>query len=148
MTNIDDIKLGGARQKNGHKLNCTCHICMNMKNKAHRGGYTADAEKQMEGGSKKKNGHRAKCACPICKNMQKKTHHRGGAVEEEEPVEEDEDADAMVGGKSKRRKRSRISSRKSSRKRKGNGHKPTCKCPICKNMRKSKQYTTTKRRRP
>jgi hypothetical protein len=66
------IKLGGAKRKNGHKMNCHCHICENMKNKAKRGGYQADLEKeqlQMMGGSKKKNGHKPNCSCPICKNM-------------------------------------------------------------------------------
>ena len=66
------IKLGGAKRKNGHKMNCDCHICENMKNKAKRGGYAKDVEneelKQM-GGSKKKNGHKPDCGCPICKNM-------------------------------------------------------------------------------
>lgn len=57
MTNIDDIKLGGAKKKNGHKATCTCHICENMKNKAKRGGYTEEMEKKSEylkGGYKKK----------------------------------------------------------------------------------------------
>jgi hypothetical protein len=66
------IKLGGAKRKNGHKMNCDCHICENMKNKAKRGGYAKDVEKEelnQMGGSKKKNGHKPDCDCPICKNM-------------------------------------------------------------------------------
>jgi len=66
------IKLGGAKRKNGHKMDCDCHICDNMKNKAKRGGYRKDAEKEelkKIGGSKKKNGHNPNCTCPICKNM-------------------------------------------------------------------------------
>ena len=39
------LKLGGAKRKNGHKMNCDCHICDNIKNKAKRGGYREDAEK-------------------------------------------------------------------------------------------------------
>lgn len=80
-TNIDDIKLGGARRKNGHKLTCTCHICENMKNKAKRGGYKEEVEMEQEkmmGGSKKKNGHRKNCKCPICKNMAHSKKHKGG----------------------------------------------------------------------
>ena len=38
-------QLGGAKRKNGHKANCSCHICENMKNKAKRGGYQEDVEK-------------------------------------------------------------------------------------------------------
>ena len=76
------IKLGGAKRKNGHKMNCDCHICENMKNKAKRGGYEEDAEKEaikQMGGSKKKNGHKPDCGCPICKNMRnaKKTVKSG-----------------------------------------------------------------------
>jgi hypothetical protein len=66
------MKLGGAKRKNGHKMNCDCHICENMTNKAKRGGYQEDAEKaalKQMGGSKKKNGHKPNCTCPICKNM-------------------------------------------------------------------------------
>ena len=37
--------MGGAKRKNGHKSTCSCHICENMKNKARRGGYRADAQK-------------------------------------------------------------------------------------------------------
>ena len=33
------------------------------------------------------------------------------------------------------------------RKRKGNGHKQTCKCPICKNMRKGRTKKSGSRRR-
>ena len=36
---VNSLKLGVAKRKNGHKSNCTCHICENMKNKAKKGGY-------------------------------------------------------------------------------------------------------------
>jgi len=186
---INQSKLAGGKRKNGHKYNCVCHICENMKNKAKRGGYQADIEKKMMGDSKKKNGHRMDCSCPICKNMKNsKRHHtsksgrktkkmRGGEggkgeeevtegeekevtegeekevteegeekevteegeekevteegdemseegemPEEEEMLEEKETEMPPMGGKNKR----------------GNGHKPGCQSPICKNMRKKK----------
>lgn len=109
-----EAQLGGARRKNGHKTSCSCHICDNMKNKAKRGGYNDDVEKEMikqMGGSNKKNGHKPNCSCPICKNM-KHAKKKGGA-----------DEDVKQGG----------------RKKKGNGHKANCKCPICKNMSKNKK---------
>lgn len=109
-----EAQLGGARRKNGHKTCCSCHICDNMKNKAKRGGYEEDAEKEMikrMGGSNKKNGHKPNCGCPICKNM-KNAKKQGGA-----------DEDVKEGG----------------RKKKGNGHKANCTCPICKNMAKNKK---------
>ena len=111
-------QLGGAKRKNGHKANCSCHICENMKNKAKRGGYEADAEKEqikLMGGSKKKNGHKPNCACPICKNM--KNAKKGG---DEKPYDDTDSKNdlGITGGK------------------KSNGHKATCGCPICKNMKK------------
>ena len=117
-------QLGGARRRNGHKANCTCHICENMKNKAKRGGYQEDAEKlamKMNGGSKKKNGHKMNCTCPICKNM--KNAKRGGDGDEEDYMEEDQEKEVsdFEGGR---------------RSKKSNGHKMNCKCPICKNMMK------------
>jgi hypothetical protein len=124
-----EAQLGGARRKNGHKSNCTCHICENMKNKAKRGGYGEDIEKEQlkkMGGSKKKNGHKPDCGCPICKNMKNKAKKgkRGGAEDDsEEMVVEEVENEPFEGG----------------RKKKGNGHKADCKCPICKNMKKSKK---------
>jgi hypothetical protein len=120
-----EAQLGGARRKNGHKTNCTCHICENMKNKAKRGGYEEDIEKEQlkkMGGSKKKNGHKPDCGCPICKNM-KSAKKRGGDNNEVEEIVEETEIKLMEGG----------------RKKKGNGHKADCKCPICKNMKKSKK---------
>jgi hypothetical protein len=174
---INDSKLVGGKRKNGHKANCSCHICENMKNKAKRGGYEEEVEKEKEnmmGGSKKKNGHRKACKCPICKNM-KNSKKRGGGKssrrtrkrrgggddddekeeenatesesesdseieeekeenkeeedkeeedkEEEDKEEEDKEEEDMKGGRKKKR---------------GNGHKANCQCPICKNMRKKK----------
>jgi len=147
---INQHKLVGGKRKNGHKFNCTCHICENMKNKAKRGGYEEEVEKEKEkmmGGSKKKNGHRMDCNCPICKNMRnskrnkssksgRKTKKMRGGDNEEDMNEADmneadmnepdmkveEEAIPSMGGKKKR----------------GNGHKPGCQCPICKNMRKKK----------
>lgn len=121
-TDINEVKLGGAKRKNGHKSNCTCHICENMMKKAKRGGYEEEAEKEeekMAGGSKKKNGHRSNCNCPICKNMR---NAKKGGADDDESSSSDEESVPQEGGKKK----------------KGNGHKANCKCPICKNMRKGK----------
>ena len=114
-------ELGGAKRKNGHKANCKCHICENMKNKAKRGGYEEDAEKEKlkkMGGSKKKNGHKPNCGCPICKNM--KNAKKGG---DDKPYDDEESKNdlAITGGKKGK---------------KSNGHKANCASPICKNMKK------------
>ena len=131
VMNTNIAKLGGAKRKNGHKSNCTCHICENMKNKAKRGGYKEDAEKEeikKMGGSKKKNGHKPNCKCPICKNM--KHAKKGGYNDDESEGEYDEmdknDSGVTGGKRGKRGKRGK----------KSNGHKAICKCPICKNMKK------------
>jgi len=126
---INEVKLMGGKRKNGHKMDCSCHICHNMKNKAKRGGYEEEEEKAEElkkGGSKKKNGHRMNCKCVICKNMSKSK--KGGSEEESDSDEEKSESDEEekkeeTGGRKKR----------------GNGHKMNCQCPICKNMRKSKK---------
>ena len=96
-----------------------------------------------QGGKKKRkgNGHKSTCKCPICKNMKMK---KGGAADDDSDSDSDSsdsssdsdggsssdsdggsssdsDSDTMGGGKKKR---------------KSNGHKANCKCPICKNMKK------------
>ena len=83
--NLEQAGVGGAKRKNGHKMDCECHICENMNKKAKRGGYKEDIEKQMlqrMGGSKKKNGHKPDCGCPICKNM-KNANKKGGDQDED-----------------------------------------------------------------
>jgi hypothetical protein len=159
----DTAALVGGKRKNGHKMECCCHICENMTKKAKRGGYKVDAEKRMlqkMGGSKKKNGHRMDCGCPICKNMKNaKKGKKGGAEPGEEedeivvdesnpPVEETTDLIEKADLIQKRaadwvqapeEEISEIEEIDGGRKKKGNGHKATCGCPICKNMRKSKK---------
>jgi len=121
---VDAAAVVGGKRKNGHKMDCSCHICENMTKKAKRGGYKADAEKRMlqkMGGSKKKNGHKMDCGCPICKNMKNAKQVKRGGGDVEEVVEKE----MMVSS--------------GGRKKKGNGHKLNCGCPICKNMKKSKR---------
>ena len=164
----DTAAVVGGKRKNGHKMECCCHICENMIKKAKRGGYKVDAQKRMlqkMGGSKKKNGHRMDCGCPICKNMKNaKKGKKGGAKPGEEKIDEivvDEETNPLVveettdliekevGLNQKRapdwvqaptkEEISEIEEIDGGRKKKGNGHKATCGSPICKNMRKSKK---------
>jgi len=107
---------GGIRKKNGHKDNCKCPICLNMKHAKGGAGYDVgdddDDSSSMQEGGKKSNGHKANCKCPICKNMKKNSAKsrvmKGGNAKNV----------TMKGGK------------------KSNGHKANCMCPICKNMKK------------
>jgi hypothetical protein len=82
-------------------------------------------------GGKKKNGHKAKCGCPICQNM--KHSKRGGGFTDDDNTSSSPMSMSM--DSSSPMTMSQSAGRK---KRRGNGHKPTCGCPICQNMRKSK----------
>ena len=115
MTNTDIVKLTGGKRKNGHKMDCTCHICENMKAKAKRNGYTEDIEREKErkNGQQKVNGHKKDCDCPICKNMK---NSNGKSVN-------NSNTSKKAGTKNGK---------------KSNGHKMDCKCPICNNMKKKK----------
>ena len=108
---INQAKVVGGKRKNGHKMDCSCHICKNMEAKAERHGYEEDLEKEKERkmGYQKKNGHKSACGCPICKNMNNKSVSKKN----------------LAKGDSKKGKKS-------------NGHKPGCGCPICKNMNKKR----------
>ena len=175
VKNDAPTQLGGRKKKNGHKANCGCPICKNMK-KTKRGGEEPEIEFNM--GGKKKNGHKANCGCPICINMKhakgtKRNRHnkRGGSkrrkkggrdeIEEEpEEVEEElenedenedelededenepkedieEDSDEEMEENETNEDNAKEGGRK---KKKKNGHKANCKCPICKNMKKTKR---------
>jgi hypothetical protein len=109
------------------------------------------ASKSVKCGAKKSNGHKMDCKCPICKNMSK-SKKRGGSDDEvieddsinnvvdnvvddktenefiEDVIDSAIENDETTGGKRKNKKR-------------GNGHKMNCGCPICKNMRKSKKQS-------
>ena len=113
MNNMLKTQGGGIRKKNGHKANCKCPICVNMKHAKGGAGYDfedSDDTPSIQEGGKKSNGHKANCTCPICKNMKKSSakNMKGGNTK----------TMTMKGGK------------------KSNGHKANCKCPICKNMKK------------
>lgn len=135
--NVTQIKIGGAKRKNGHKLDCTCHICENIKNKAKRGGYEKDAEieiEKREGGPKKKNGHRKNCNCPICINMKhaKKSKNNTKTIRTKLGGVKNKTCKMSKGGENNED----FSNIGGGKKIKGNNHKLNCKCPICKNMHK------------
>ena len=172
MANTDIVKLTGGKRKNGHKMDCNCHICENMKNA--KGIKNISTKNSRKNSGKKSNGHKLNCGCPICKNMKKK---KGGSDEDEivgEPAEDivkkekvteeevasEDEYDALEETAKPSPVIEKeivtedieepISSSGGTRKRRGkgkksNGHKPTCGCPICKNTRKGKK--TRKHRR-
>ena len=151
VVDTTQTQLGGRRKKsNGHKQCCVCPICKNMKH-SKRGGSedveVTESEMTLNGG-KKKNGHKANCGCPICINMKhakrsrrNKQHKRrgtkkvrGGSEGDEldgtqhgmdDESELDKTQHGMNGGRRKKKR--------------SNGHKSICKCPICKNMKGCKR---------
>jgi len=132
--------LGGAKRKNGHRMNCDCHICENIKKKHERGGYEEDRQKKilkLKGGPEKKNGHKPDCYCPICKNMKNK--HGRKTKKKDGHMESSDDEYHKAGEDGIKNKTGLI--------RKGNGHKQGCGCPICKNMRKSQKTQRHKTKR-
>jgi hypothetical protein len=164
---MDNKSLKTGKKKNGHKLLCDCHICENMKNKAKRGGYEEEAKKeaiQKAGGSGKKNGHKPDCNCPICKNMKncknkgkgkksKTKKVRGGDLKYSDIESEDgetDDGDGNITDIIENQKNDNNLEESANvkeydelnggklKKRKGNGHKANCCCPICKNIKKHK----------
>lgn len=105
LSNIPTAQLGG-KKKNGHKANCGCPICHNMKHsRKHRGGGedstttsssssstnsfsmgddTTSTLSQTAGRRRRRgNGHKSSCGCPICQNM-RHSKKRGGADEEDQ----------------------------------------------------------------
>lgn len=105
-----EMTLNGGKKKNGHKANCGCPICINMKhakrsrrNKQHKRRGT----KKVRGGS---DGD----------DELDKTQH---GMDDESEL--DETQHGMNGGRRKKKR--------------SNGHKSICKCPICKNMKGCKR---------
>jgi hypothetical protein len=82
------------------------------------------------GGARKKNGHKAACKCPICQNMMHSK--KGGSYLNNNSTSNN--YSKVIGHKAL----DTTNVVKKGGKRKGNGHKPNCGCPICKNMRKSR----------
>jgi hypothetical protein len=74
-SSTDKNKLIMGKKKNGHKMDCQCHICENMKAKANRNGYEEDLNRERERkmGKRKQNGHKMECKCIICKNINNKS---------------------------------------------------------------------------
>jgi len=137
-TSIDQEKLIGGRKKNGHSDHCDCHICQNMMKKAERGEYTKENKMKQfrkKGLIKKKNGHAPDCDCPICKNMMNKKKKGGDSDDVSDSEDFLDKVETFKNGKG--------GSKKKSNKKKSNGHKANCKCPICKNMKKTKKGGAT-----
>lgn len=124
----------GGKKKNGHKAKCGCPICVNMK---HAKG-TKRNKRNKSGGSKRrrKGGGEDKDKDELDETPNKMEEEEEEIVlneDKDEDTDEDEEfVDVDVKEKDMKKEGGR-------RRKKRNGHKANCKCPICKNMKKSKR---------
>jgi len=84
----------------------------------------ANSKDNQMGGKKRSNGHKYSCKCPICVNM--KHAKRGGDID----ADDKNDSNNYIDDN-----RDNIGSQIAGNKKKSNGHKKKCPCPICKNMK-------------
>ncbi len=125
-------KRRGSKKSNGHKAGCMCPICKNMRKKGKKGGEEPDIENQLgdleEGGIKAQSINKnTKYADSDVNPVAKVTEASEDEYDDLDSAEKGEaGVDAKVGGRK-------------TKKRRGNGHKVNCKCPICKNMKKGRK---------
>jgi hypothetical protein len=116
-----DSNITGGKKSNGHKATCKCPICKNMTKKGKKGGEDPDIENQLgdieEGMVKGDNS-----ALPI-DVKQKEIKALDEEYDELDLAEKGISGPGSTVGGTRKRRRS-------------NGHKSNCMCPICKNMRK------------
>jgi hypothetical protein len=159
MQNLEPATIGGGKKANGHKAACKCPICLNMKhqkvskknrrvtrpNRTRRGGADglgkrkrgedsgeeSEEEVEHEEEVEPQEDHEDLPPQNLMGQFDNAAAANGVDVagpEDAEPVHPDEEKEEgdkePKGGRRKKRN--------------GNGHKPTCKCPICKNMRMKK----------
>jgi hypothetical protein len=66
MSGNSNKQIGGIKKKNGHKLDCNCPICINIKHaKGGAGFYVVDYEKGVK--KSKTNCNNPNCKCRNCK---------------------------------------------------------------------------------
>ena len=131
MTRCNSLR-GGVRKTNGHKEHCTCPICINMKHAKHGGGNMYVDEEEPEPEEKEIDEHVEEEKTNQDTTKEHTINEDIKNKEMDEHVEEVKNIDqSHTGGK----------------KRKGNGHKETCTCPICKNMKKSKSTLQTHKKK-
>jgi hypothetical protein len=150
-------KMGGSKKKNGHRMNCTCIICKNMKNSKKRysnklsrnkskkrvGGkdpyYPSEEEKEEKEADEDPDANSINAVNEnediddtedIDDNEELtpfKDDHEPSEETKDYDLDEDDEKEPQIAGK------------------KSNNHKLNCKCPICKNMSKSKKKNINKK---
>ena len=164
---LEPASIGGGKKSNGHKAMCKCPICVNMKHQqaSKKNRRVTRGKRTRRGGIKRKydayiseDEEDDEEDLDLSDDDEDDNDVAPAAVAPAAADDDDDDAaddaaaddddDGLVGlnidPPTKKQKT------KGGRK-KGNGHKPTCKCPICKNMKKScsvaRKSRKTRRRR-
>ena len=150
---LEPASIGGGKKSNGHKAMCKCPICVNMKHQqaSKKNRRVTRGKRTRRGGIKRKydayiseDEEDDEEDLDLSDDDEDDNDVAPAAVAPAAADDDDDDAaddaaaddddDGLVGlnidPPTKKQKT------KGGRK-KGNGHKPTCKCPICKNMKKS-----------
>ena len=128
---------GGKKKSNGHKANCGCPICKNMK-KQNRGGKVDDDESSDETNSQMEEETSSEQDENSVSETDKNTASSSdvNSVSDEESTNDQSVSDYSA----KTTKKNMLGGKKQTKKnRKSNGHKKNCKCPICKNMKRSQK---------
>jgi hypothetical protein len=146
----------GGKKSNGHKANCGCPICVNMKHQkaskknrrvttrhTRRGGDKEDEDKKDEDKEDEdKEGENPNDVSYDGDDFNPNPEDGDGNDDnnlQNVNLFPDDDDNAVSGPDDVKPKQpSPVDGGRKKRKGKGNGHKPTCKCPICKNIQKSR----------
>jgi hypothetical protein len=139
----------GGKKSNGHKAMCKCPICVNMKHQqaSKKNRRVTRGKRTRRGGDKDDddtndtdtNDTDTDTNDDVDDVNNKNTDDDdSSSVDDDSSSDDDKDVDDINDDDTDSKKPPSITGgRKKSKGKGGNGHKSTCKCPICKNMKKS-----------
>ena len=134
----------GGKRSNGHKTMCKCPICVNMKHQqaSKKNRRVTRGKRTRRGGDKDDdddNDTDTDTNDTDTNDDVDDVNNEDDSLSDSSSVDYDKDVDDINDDDTDSKKPQSITGgrKKGKGKRKGNGHKPTCKCPICKNMKKS-----------
>ena len=141
----------GGKKSNGHKANCGCPICVNMKHQkaskknrrvttrhTRRGGDKEDEDKEGEDKEGENPNDVSYDGDDFNPNPEDGDGNDDNNLQNVNLFPDDDDNAVSGPDDVKPKQPPPVDGGRKKRKGKGNGHKPTCKCPICKNMQKSR----------
>jgi hypothetical protein len=135
----------GGKKSNGHKATCKCPICVNMKHQqsSKKNRRVTRGKRTRRGGDKDDDDDDTNDTDTDTDTNDDvdvdDVNNKNNDDDDSSTVDYDKDVDNINDDDTDSKKPPSITGgrKKGKGKRKGNGHKPTCKCPICKNMKKS-----------